>query len=169
MMKYTIEQICEYCDKLTYDKYEREDNETNYALLELIAYFSGKHGLCIEPDTWTVKRGEHGKYYDIIMNLGPNKEFAKKTPVLLDIFNRYCEILPECVNTSYHGSAEYEPTGRYYIKGRIPNVLGKIILKQYKKNEQEDNNYIDALVEKAKDEKSLRNKLTKSLYDKLMD
>ncbi len=153
MMNYTIEDICIITNKLTYDRFEREQNESNYALAELITYFSGKYSLC---DT------SHKK-------LGLNKEFAKKLPVLLDIFNKYCEIHSEYVDTSYHGSPCYEATGKYLITGKIPKVLGKIIIKEYEKNQEEDAKYVESLKEKAKDRIDLQDETTRDLYDKLMN
>lgn len=152
-MKYTIEQICKYVNKLTDDSWEREQNESNYALAELITYFTGKHSLCDES---------HKK-------LGLNKEFAKKLPILLKIFNKYCKIEKEYVDTSYHGSACYEATGKYLITGKIPEVLGKIIIKEYEKNQEEDAKYVESLKEKAKDRIDLQDETIRDLYDKLMN
>lgn len=152
-MKYTIEQISKCVNKLTYDSWEREQNESNYALAELITYFSGKYSLC---DT------SHKK-------LGLNKEFAKKLPILLEIFNKYCKIEEEYKDTSYHGSPDYEKTGRYLILGKIPEVLGKIIIKEYEKNTAEDNIYIETLREKEKDKKDLEDKTTRDFYETLLN
>ena len=152
MMNYTIEDICKITNKLTYDRFERERNETNYELAELIAYFSGKNHLYYEDDD----------------KLGLRKEFAKNLPVLLDMFNKYCKIQKEYNDISQHGSPDYVETGRYVIYGKVPKVLAQIINKEYKKNQKEDYQYFKSRREKAQKEQELKNETTKNFYDKLM-
>lgn len=151
-MEYNIDQICKCANKLDTNSWNFEQYISSYRLVELIAYFSGKYSLC----------------YQSRKKLGPKKDFAKKLPVLLNIFNKYCEIEEEYVDTSWHGSPDYEATGAYIITGKIPEVLGKIIIKEYEKNWEEDTKYINTLEEKEKDKKDLEDETTRDFYETLM-
>lgn len=151
--KYSVEQICKIVNEIAFDdrnNYCIKTPKENCYLARLIAYFNGKYSLLA--------------YKFIYANdetLGLKKEFAKKLPVLVEIFNKYCKI-----EERYDHDGK---TGYYDIDGNVPEILADIIVKEYEKNKIEDEKYIKYCREKARNEKELKNKDVKKLYEKLMD
>ena len=107
--QYTVNEICKYVKK--YGGY----------LAELIAYYSGKHSLLNNKNS---KK-----------NIGLKKESVKKLPVLLKIFNKYCEFEEIQYKDDF---GKYKDSNLYYVKGNIPNKISNEIVREYEKNEDED-------------------------------
>ena len=150
----------------------KEKKEVKRVLFELINYYSGNSALKeIRDINHEIETLERSKEVNEKMN-GQNKPNVKQfLDLLVKTFNTYFTAKDNYVDTSHHGSPEWEKTGSFDIsfKSEFPTVIFDKLKKLYAKNLEQDKKTFDKLTRNKKKEmqqKELKeSKTTKQIVD----
>ena len=130
-----------------------EGKEVKKVFFGLINYYAGKSAL-EEIEKMNAEKDIFEEYGEIDKKMnGTNKPKAKEyLKLFVKTFNTYFKVSDNYVDTSYHGSPEWEKTGAYDIcfKSEFPTVIFDKLKKLYEINLAEDQKILEKLSREKK-------------------